>query len=614
VADVKILEPVLKKALAKQGIAAGSVALWHDYAPRSRGKSFSPYAGHYLDNVSGKKFAVISGLPGCDAYGQTHELAWSDKNDTVENGNNIFHAAISKGTVHLLALSDQPTGARNSDEVAFHPQLFIDEAEILPLSDLPRLLEADPANENYHNNVLEWNYGVCLRRIRVIEGNFLGSWVFVASPKGDVLIKYNQSGKIKLRLQYAKDDDTEFIPKSFFDTARSYPVTISDSLTFYPDANPETSSVDGFITRGATQELWSAIIAGAGTNAYPSNPSGGPGASIGGGTTANYWVYNSRTILLFDTSAIPDNAEITAAVLSMYGSSKASVGGAIPNTNVYASTPASNTDLVTTDYSQVGSTPFCDTAITYANWNVATPFWNDFALNAAGIAAISLTGVSKFSLRNANYDVAASQPPWTSGGVSYLDGYLSEQGTGYQPKLVVTYTTGVTEKTSADLCSGIDVKDDYPAVALENSETGSGVDAKSDYPAALLAGPETGTGTDAGSGYFPAILASPESGLGTDVSSWLAVLLQAIETASGSELAAVGRDSTALLASDYGGGSELGTLLKTVLIGDAGGGADALKSLIKMAGSNSDIRLYEGLGQEKIPSRQTGMPNKEVNI
>ena len=88
---------------------------------------------------------------------------------------------------------------------------------------------------------------------------------------------------------------------------------------------------------------------------------------------------------------------------------------------------------------------------TYANYSISG--YNDFTLNANGIAAISKTGISKFSARNANYDVAASSPPWVDSGLSSLYFYMAEQGTGYKPKLVVTYDT-LTPKTSADAGSG----------------------------------------------------------------------------------------------------------------------------------------------------------------
>jgi GH24 family phage-related lysozyme (muramidase) len=75
------------------------------------------------------------------------------------------------------------------------------------------------------------------------------------------------------------------------------------------------------------------------------------------------------------------------------------------------------------------------------------------------------------------------------------------------------------------------------------------------------------------------------------------------------------------LTGDSGAGSELGALQKTALSGDAGAARDAMKSLIKTAGSASDMRLSGRRGQEKIvsgqertPSKQIKKPSKGVNL
>jgi hypothetical protein len=48
-------------------------------------------------------------------------------------------------------------------------------------------------------------------------------------------------------------------------------------------------------------------------------------------------------------------------------------------------------------------------------------------------------------------------------------------------------------------------------------------------------------------------------------------------------------------------------MLKEALAGDGGGGYDALKALIKAAGSGSDMRLT-------IQQGQVARPNKEVDL
>lgn len=407
-----------------------------DYGIKSFGKS--PYAQVFINPLKAReRIVVISGLPGCDAYGQTHELAWADKGGLIGNGNNIFHARINGLNTELIALSDQPGGAKKDDLLRFRPQLFIGGAEVKPVSETPKIIN-DPLNENYTYNTLEWDYGVCLRRIRLIEGRFLGSWVFAVKPGGDVLIRYNQSGVFRLRLQHAIDADTEFVTRTYFDDAETWPVTISDSLTFYPDASPETSSVDGYTMDYNNDMTWANLIAEPGNYAHDGQVY--DSIIIRASATSAQWAQLNRKIHLFDTSALADDAVITGATLSIYGRSSVDGLSINPDINVYSSNPASNTALVAGDFDSLGATAFCDTPILRSEFLTS---YNDFILNAAGLAVISKTGISKFGFRNANYDVAATTPAnWVSNAYSSFEYYNAEQGAGYQPKLVVTYSTG----------------------------------------------------------------------------------------------------------------------------------------------------------------------------
>ena len=214
------------------------------------------------------------------------------------------------------------------------------------------------------------------------------------------------------------------------------------TLTVYPDPNPETTSVDGYVYRSVAEESWATIIAGAGntasdtaTNAY--------GFDMLAGTTTNLWTRVIRGIYLFDTSALGDTDTISAAVMSVRGNNKQDANVATPTTDVYTSTPASNTALAIGDYGQTGSISQTGSPMTYAGWS--TTGYNDFTLNATGRGNVSKTAVSKFALRNANYDVAAVLPPWASGGRSFVGGIGADTaGTTTDPKLVVTHSAAAT--------------------------------------------------------------------------------------------------------------------------------------------------------------------------
>ena len=197
--------------------------------------------------------------------------------------------------------------------------------------------------------------------------------------------------------------------------------------TFYPDASPETTSVDGYVTqRGGTYATVQADTVGDTAN------DSGTGAEVNNlKTGATYYVY--RAFFLFDTSSIPDSDTISSAVFSAYGFS---VGNADSDSmSVVASTPASNTALVLADFDQVGTTKFA-TDIPLGSWNTAG--YNDFTLNGSGVAAVTKTGISKFALRMAK-DISATQPT----GLNYAEMYMAEQsGTTNDPKLVVVHAAG----------------------------------------------------------------------------------------------------------------------------------------------------------------------------
>ena len=540
-----VTDAVLLSVLAKQGIDSDYVEFFQDYAPRTQGKERSPYAKFYRDLQSGKRLMVVSALPMVDAYGSQHELVWSDKNGIIENGNNIFHCIVDKGAIRLVVLSDQPAGARKGDEVSYFPQLFIGNTEVQPTSLMPSRLETDPINGNYHDNVLEWDYGICRRRLRIAEGRFRERWVFASNPNRDIRIKHNFSGVLKVKLGYGVDvrgkslkvlvvGDEEVVAAADLKDA-VFPIEIGASATFYPDAHAETSSVDGDVRQeyspGAGQP-WATLVGAAGYSARDSQTTFNL-CFFYADTVSNKWLLLDRGIALFDTSSLPDDAIISAATLSFYGQSKADALSAAPNINIYSSAPAANTALAADDYDSLGATAFCDTAITYSGFS--TGGYNDFVLNASGITAILKTGVSKFGIRNAKHDVANSAPPWSSENYSYLAAYAAEQGTGYKPKLVVIYEA--TAKSSSDAGAGVESLDSR---LFGIAETGSGIEAI--------------------------------------ISRWLG-------------------------AAETGLGTEVGGLLKNVFGGDGGSGFDALKAVIQKAGSSSDMRLFGRPGQVKIPSK-----------
>jgi hypothetical protein len=214
------------------------------------------------------------------------------------------------------------------------------------------------------------------------------------------------------------------------------------TLEKYPDADPETTTVDGFVDQTYTLGSgvsWATIRAAAGSGAND-NQASNSCMNIVSDNVSNQWLRFRRGIYLFDTSALTSGANISAAVVSLYGSAKDDGLGISPNVDVYTSAPASDTTIVAGDFDSIGSVSQTGTPITYAGFSISG--YNDFTFNATGLGNISKTGISKFGTRNANYDVANSPPTWSNNLESYIDSYFADQtGTANDPKLVVTYTT-----------------------------------------------------------------------------------------------------------------------------------------------------------------------------
>lgn len=209
--------------------------------------------------------------------------------------------------------------------------------------------------------------------------------------------------------------------------------------TFYPDAHPESLTVDGTTGRDI-HSTWADIHDGAGTYAYDSWPMAYACYEYSGASSSN-WYCIYRSAALFDTSPM-SGATPTAAVVRVYGASKFDNLGIAPTVNIYSTNPTTDTAVGTGDYiyTKWGAAQYCDTSIAYADWNLSG--YNEFELNAAGLAAINPSGITKIGFRD-NYDVANTKPT----GVPNLSGtmmtfYTSENVT-YKPELVVTYGGGM---------------------------------------------------------------------------------------------------------------------------------------------------------------------------
>lgn len=213
-----------------------------------------------------------------------------------------------------------------------------------------------------------------------------------------------------------------------------------DTLTVYPDpGNPGTTSCNGQVIVAGQNVAWATLTATAG-NSVAMGFATDSVTRFDATTTLNQWATLRRSMFLFDTSALTANALISSATMSLYsvfGYSDPSSNN--PSLDVYSANPASNVTLQNSDFAQVGSVSYTGAPLTYVAFNT-TDSYKDFALNATGLAAVSKTGVSKFSVR-CNFDVTNTAPTWASGAVTNAQCYYADQtGTTNDPKLQVTFT------------------------------------------------------------------------------------------------------------------------------------------------------------------------------
>lgn len=221
---------------------------------------------------------------------------------------------------------------------------------------------------------------------------------------------------------------------------------------FYPDADAETSSVDGYVSFGSdsgTGHTWSNLIAQSGDGSDDSATT--TDIRLSATSTTDQYDHLRRPVFVFDTSSLTANAVISAATLSLYFPSGTSLGITQMSltANIYSVETSSDTSLSSSDYnsSNWGSTEFY--ATDFDEGDLSTDTYNDFSLNASGIANINTTGRSKFGIRFTQ-EVSGS-PTWVSTATNNLVFQTADGANA--PKLTVTYTIVTTTSTSTSSTS-----------------------------------------------------------------------------------------------------------------------------------------------------------------
>lgn len=235
------------------------------------------------------------------------------------------------------------------------------------------------------------------------------------------------------------------------------------SRTLYPlaDGAPEHDAGVGgpFLS-------WSALCASAGNLVDAAGVNFGMIYIYTGAATTGLWRGMVRSAVIFDTSSISSSTTIISATVKIRGYAKND--GPSLDINIYGASTSSDSAVVAGDFSVIGSTPYCDTPISYTNWS--TSGYNSFVLNTAGRNAINKGGVTKFGFRNASYDVAGVPPAWPgSNQAAGLFWWAADYGVDTSPLLVLT-TTSNTGTSYYEEGEGLKATDIVTLAAIRNLE------------------------------------------------------------------------------------------------------------------------------------------------
>ena len=202
------------------------------------------------------------------------------------------------------------------------------------------------------------------------------------------------------------------------------------SGSFNPDADPESTTVDGYAQRATIDETWANKITGAGTisNTISTQAS----LFLQSSSTTDQYLTLGRFFCTLDTSTIGSGNSIDSADLKLYGTGKLNGLGDI-NMTILSASLASNNDIISADYNTLGNTSFG--SIAYASFNTAG--YNIVSLNSSGLSNIDVTGVSGFCASN-QWELSGN-PTWASSAFSYVQFYTADNGSN-EPTLDATWS------------------------------------------------------------------------------------------------------------------------------------------------------------------------------
>jgi len=220
----------------------------------------------------------------------------------------------------------------------------------------------------------------------------------------------------------------------------AYAVTES----FSPDADPETDTFDGYVENdcGCSNRTFLDIRDDtSGTDVNDSSTLFDAFRTVGRGS-GNFQELR-RGYLSFNTSALPDDANITtSSLLFTPGGTVEDNLGIEPDLALVEVNTASTTGVVTGDFNIQNFTTSTELAPRIPFSSLTSGTENEMVFNSDGTSTINKTGTSTYALFNGNYDLDEVAPSTSTNFTASRIRINSADG-ATDPVLSVTYLTAI---------------------------------------------------------------------------------------------------------------------------------------------------------------------------
>jgi len=283
------------------------------------------------------------------------------------------------------------------------------------------ITKLDYQNLNLYNTSGLLTGNVTISNLGVDFKDALG-YFKAALPLGDAYELNNESVRQKLTFRIIRLHGETYLLSGLRVTdlnSMNFPVVIDPTLTVYSSSN------DGYIYNSNTNYN-TARNASTGTIS-----STAISMNVGQYKQINFPItyFIDRGFLFFNTTTLPSSAYIDNATLSLYKQSDSSTTDFLITVQngqpTYPHSPLQSGDYYYKDYSGNGGT---------LNTNSFGNGYNNIYLNSDGKSWMTKTGWTKLCLRSSR-DINDNTPT----GNEFISVYTNEKGSGYQPKLVITY-------------------------------------------------------------------------------------------------------------------------------------------------------------------------------